>query len=139
MTDARRALLDTGAIVALLHRDDHAHDRVKEALETYQGLLLTTEAVLTESMHLLGRARDGQRACLGFFIRGAAMIVPSSRSSLVRCQEIMAKYADLPADFADATLIALAEEVETLLVFTLDRRGFSTYRDRDGNRFRIRP
>ncbi|MGH7543647.1 MAG: type II toxin-antitoxin system VapC family toxin, partial [Gemmatimonadota bacterium] len=105
----------------------------------YRGLLLTTEAVLTESMHLLGRTRAGQEACLGFFIRGAATLVPSSRSSLVRCREIMAQYADLPADFADAALIALSEEVRALTVFTLDRRGFSTYRDREGNRFETRP
>ena len=102
-------------------------------------MLLTTEAVLTETLQLLGRTCGGQEACLGFFIRGAATLVPSSRSSLVRCREIMARYADLPADFADAALIALSEEVRTRTVFTLDRRGFSTYRDREGNRFDIRP
>lgn len=139
MTDARRALLDTGALVALLHREDDAHDAVKQVLETYMGHLLTTEAVLTESMHLLGRTRGGQEACLGFFIRGAATLVPSSRASLMRCREIIGRYADLPADFADATLIALSEEARTLTVFTLDRRGFTTYRDRDGNSFEIRP
>lgn len=139
MTGVRRALLDTSAVVALLHRGDDAHDAVKESFEVYPGHLLTTEAVVTESMHLLGRAHGGQEACLGFFIRGAATIVPSSRPSLVRCREIIAQYADLPADFADATLIALSEEARTLIIFTLDRRRFTTYRDRDGNSFEIRP
>lgn len=134
-----RALLDTGALVALLHRDDQAHAAVKEALQAYRGLLLTTEEVMSECMHLLGRVSRGEEACLGFFIRGGATLVPSSRSSLVRCREIMTQYADLPADFADAALIALAEEVQTRTVFTLDRRGFSTYRDREGNGFEVRP
>ncbi len=40
----------------------------------------------------------------------------------------MAKYHDLPMDYADATLVALAEETESDWVFTLDQKGFSTYR-----------
>jgi predicted nucleic acid-binding protein len=33
----------------------------------------------------------------------------------------MAKYADLPMDYADATLVVMAEELGTDLVFTTDR------------------
>ncbi|HET6361922.1 MAG TPA: PIN domain-containing protein [Gemmatimonadota bacterium] len=139
MIAGSRALLDTGVLVALLHRDDEAHGSVKASLEQYAGILLTTEPVLTEAMHLLGRAHGGRDACLEFFLRGAATIVPSSLPSLSRCREILARYADLPADFADATLIALSEEIRTRIVFTLDRRGFETYRDRDGRGFEIRP
>ena len=40
----------------------------------------------------------------------------------------MAKYADLPMDFADATLVVLAELLGTTTVFTLDRRDFGIYR-----------
>lgn len=125
--------------MAVLNREDEAHEAVVESLEQYRGFLVTTEAVLTEGMHLLRRAYGGTDACLGFFLRGGAILVPSSRSTLARCREIMDRYADLPADFADATLVALGEEVGTRRVFTLDRRGFSTYRNRDGKGFEIRP
>ena len=40
----------------------------------------------------------------------------------------MEKYADVPMDFADATLVGLAENRGITDVFTLDRRGFETYR-----------
>ena len=40
----------------------------------------------------------------------------------------MEKYQDVPMDYADATLVALGEELQTEWVFTLDRRGFSSYR-----------
>jgi hypothetical protein len=133
------ALLDTGVLVALIHRDDDAHLAAVAAMDRFRGLLATTEAVLTESMHLLGRTRGGRDACLGFFIRGGATLFPSSLFSLVRCREIMEKYADLPADYADATLVALSEEVGTRTIFTLNRRGFSTYRDREEESFEIRP
>ena len=51
----------------------------------------------------------------------------------------MEKYHDLPMDFADATLVALAEESEADHVFTLDRKGFSTYRLRGKKTFRLVP
>ena len=102
-------------------------------------MLLASEAVLTESVYLLGRVRGGPAACLEFFIRGAAVLVPASRESLVRCRALMARYADIPMDFADATLAALAEEMDTCVVYTLDRRGFSAYRTAAGKRFEVRP
>jgi hypothetical protein len=81
----------------------------------------------------------GGEACLEFFIRGASVLVPSSRASLVRSKALMARYADVPMDFADATLTALAEEMGTRTAYTLDRRGFSVYRAAAGKGFEIRP
>jgi len=51
----------------------------------------------------------------------------------------MEKYRDLPMDYADATLVALAEESETDHVFTLDRKGFATYRLHGKKAFRVVP
>ncbi len=136
---AERALLDTGALVAFLHRDDDAHVACVGALRDYRGALLTSEAVLTESVYLLGRVPGGPEACLEFFIRGGVVLVPPSRASLTRCKDVIRKYADVPADFADATLVALAEEMSAFTIFTLDRRGFSAYRGEGGESFEIRP
>lgn len=51
----------------------------------------------------------------------------------------MEKYQDLPMDYADATQVALAEESQSENVFTLDRRGFSTYRLHGRKAFRLAP
>jgi hypothetical protein len=40
----------------------------------------------------------------------------------------MRKYADLPMDFADATLVRAAIREGLRKIFTLDRRDFSVYR-----------
>lgn len=136
---AERALLDTSALVALLHRDDTAHEEVRRALRAFRGTLLSTEAVLTESAYLLDRMPGGTAACLEFFIRGGAVLVPPSRASLVRAKAIVIRYHDLPADYADAGLLALADELETYTIFTLDRRGFSVYRASGGRAFTILP
>jgi uncharacterized protein len=58
---------------------------------------------------------------------------------LRRAWELMRKYSGLPMDFADATLVVLAEEVETDLVFTTDRRDFEIYRIKGRKQFRILP
>ena len=42
-------------------------------------------------------------------------------------------------DFADATLVALAEEFGIGHVFTLDRRGFSAYRWKRTKHFTLSP
>ena len=49
----------------------------------------------------------------------------------------MSKYSDTPMDFADATLVLLAEELGVAEILTLDRRGFTAYRTRKGKAFRL--
>ena len=66
-------------------------------------------------------------------------MVPSSTKSLQRVAALMDRYQNVPMDFADATLAVLAEELETEWVFTLDRRGFSTYRMHRNRGFQIIP
>lgn len=49
----------------------------------------------------------------------------------------MERSADVPMDFADATLVLLAGRLGTTDVLTLDRRGFAAYRPRTGRAFRL--
>ena len=132
-------LLDTGAFVALVDRDEKLHDACVAALEKWTGPVVTTEAVLTETLYLVGPQWRAQQICLEFIHRGAFQMVPSSAKSLQRAALLMEKYRNVPMDFADATLVALGEELETDWVFTLDRRGFSTYRMNRNRAFQIIP
>lgn len=132
-------LLDTGALVSLLDRSQRLHRNFKRFLEEWRGTIVSTEAVLTEATHLLGRVRGGKQACLDFFISGGAVLVPSAEASLKRCRRLLDDYADLPMDYADSTLVALGEELDTNLVFTTDRRDFAVYRLRGRRHFRILP
>jgi len=132
-------LLDTGAFVALLDRSETKHPDCVAVLSRWTGVILTTEAVITETLHLAGPAWSPQKACLEFILRGAFLLVPSSRASLERVTDLMEKYQDVPMDYADGTLVALGEETDTDQIFTLDRRGFSTYRLRGKKAFRLVP
>ncbi len=45
-----------------------------------------------------------------------------------RLGELMFQYADLPIDFADASLIILAEEMNDGRILSTDKRDFTIYR-----------
>ena len=132
-------LLDTGAFVALVDRSERRHADCVAALEQWSGPIVTTEAVLTETLYLVGASWEAQRVCLDFFLRGAFLMISSSRESLRRVASLMQKYRTLPMDFVDASLVALGEELSTDRVFTLDRRGFSVYRLHGKKPFRMMP
>lgn len=125
---AAELLLDTGAFVALADRSERRHADCVAVLEDWRGAIITTDAVVTETLHLVGPGWQAQKLCLEFLVRGAFLVAPGSQASLTRAAELMERYRDVPMDYADATLVALAEELDADTVFTLDRRGFSAYR-----------
>lgn len=132
-------LLDTGPFVAFLDRSERNHERCLEFIKEFKGRLFTTEAVLTEVMYLLGPAFTNQKPALDFILLGGAELVPLSPQLLKRSAALMAKYADSPMDFADATLVALAEERGISSIVTLDRKDFSVYRIGARKGFTIHP
>jgi predicted nucleic acid-binding protein len=136
---AGELLLDTGALVSLIDRRQRTHRACVQALSSWRGIAVSTEAVLTEASHLLRHVRGGPSACISTFIDGAATLLPLTAAMLRRTRALIDRYEDLPMDLADATLVALAEELDTATVMTLDRRDFSIYRIRDRKAFRIIP
>jgi len=132
-------LLDTGALVSLLDRTQRDHQACTRFFESWEGSVLSSEAVLTEATHLLGGIPGGRRACLDFFLAGGAVLVPATPASLRRARELINQYASLPMDYADATLVVLAEEIGSDVIFTTDRRDFGVYRIRGRRPFRIVP
>lgn len=133
----RVALLDTGPLVAYLDARDGSHGEVTAALAGFPGRLATTSAVITEAMRLVSGVPGGP-ALLAAFVAASGLQVHdlAQPEPLREAAARMEKYEDTPMDYADATLILLAERLEALDVFTLDRRGFSTYRTRHGKAFR---
>lgn len=134
----RTWLLDTGPLVAYLDRADPTHDTTSEAVDGFAGQLVTTSAVITEAMHLVAGAADGPMLLTDFVQASHIRVFESTQpNQLLLAGELMRKYASTPMDFADATLVLLADEVGALEILTLDRRGFSAYRTAKGKRFRL--
>ena len=133
-------LVDAGPLVAILHRGDAAHERCVTALSTLRGPLLTTWPAFTEAMYLLG-ALDGwrgQELLWRLIKRGSLRIEEASPAAVERMPDLMERYADLPMDLADASLVALAEERSLRRIFTLDHH-FRVYRLPRGRTFEVVP
>jgi len=122
-------LVDTGPLVALFDPSDAHHATCTQELARLEReRLVTSLAVVTEATCLLEFSSRAQRALLEFIAKGAVEIANFESAAIERASALMAKYEDLPMDFADATLVVLAETLGTATVFTLDRRDFSIYR-----------
>ena len=134
-----KGLVDTGALLALLDRDDHWHQRCADAFATLRLPLATSAAVLAELFPLLGEDRRELAAAWGLLRTGAVTILPIDDFDLPDLEALMKRYADRPMDLADATLVHLARREHLNMVFTVDHDDFETYRIDGRKRFRIIP
>jgi len=132
-------LADTGALLAFLDRTDKWHRACAATLSRFQLPLLTSEAVLTELFHLVGHSLHQQRTAWRFVQSGMLTLCSISDGDLPEITSLMERYADRPMDFADATLVHLANRERINTVFTVDFADFQTYRIAGRQRFRIFP
>ncbi len=114
------------------------HDDVTTFVDAFKGRFVTTGAVVGEVMYFVSELPKGPISFAQLLIASDVRIVESMQPpQILRAAELMSKYADTPMDFADATLVLLAEEIGVTEILTLDRRGFSTYRTAKGKRFHL--
>ena len=122
-------LTDAGPLVALIDADEADHELCRAVLAQVDPPLLTTWPAFTEAMYLLSRGggSKGRAALWSLLLTERLQIVDLSTAVVARSAELMERYADLPMDLADATLVALAEARDLREVFSLDR-DFQVYR-----------
>ncbi len=134
-----RGLIDTGALLALLDRDDKWHSACVEAFDRARLPLVTSAAILAELFHLLGDGVRERQSAWKLLRSGAIRVAPVDDADLPALQALMEKYADRPMDFADATLVLLARKLELTDVLTVDHNDFETYRILGKRKFRVHP
>lgn len=101
--------------------------------------LATTAAVLTELFHLLGSRPNDLNAAWTFIRSGAVVILPITDADSSNIERLMKQYTDRPMDFADATLVHLAERESLSVICTIDHNDFETYRIKGRRKFSIFP
>jgi predicted nucleic acid-binding protein len=121
-------MMDTGPWVALIDKSEERHEECVEWLRDFRGNIFSSEAVLTEVLFLLNFSSKAQSAAIDFVLSGAINLVPSSLESLKRVKKLMEKYKDIPMDYADATLVSIAEDLSIKEVVTFDVKDFGIYR-----------
>ncbi len=129
----RNIVIDAGPLIALFDGSDNFHAASVAFIKRETGILHTNLAVITEVMHLLDFSKAAQTDFLGW-VQNAVTIDTNTTSDFPSINSLMEKYADLPADFADTSLIALCERLDTVLVATIDT-DFDVYKTKRGKPF----
>lgn len=130
-------IVDTGFWYALIDRKDNHHARAVTVLESLQASLLSTWPVMTETSYLL-QSRLGNPTAIQFLrsvTKGLVQLYDFSSAQTTRMTVLMEKYSDLPMDFADASLVVLAEALAHGQILSTDQRDFNVYRWKDTEPF----
>ena len=128
-------LTDTGPLVALLDRDDAYHSACLTTLgKLPRSPLVTTWACLTEAMYLLGHVGGNlyQSSLWQWWRDGRLDLLDITKEEANRMAFLMAQYDNVPMDFADASLVAVAESRGYKRIFSIDS-DFYIYRLADGS------
>ncbi|MDQ7074219.1 MAG: PIN domain-containing protein [Gammaproteobacteria bacterium] len=123
-------LADSGFWLALINQRDKYHQNAVSFMSSCNEDLITTWPVITETCHLLGRELgvQSQIQFLQLLQSNLVQVSTISNPQLGRVEVAMLKYADLPMDLADASLLLLAEELGHGRILSTDQRDFRTYR-----------
>lgn len=131
-----RVLVDAGALIALLNRNDTHHSRISQFFAAYFGRAYTTWPALTEAAHLVSEHLSV--SVLRLVEKGRLEIVEIT-PGLPRLVDLMQRYSDLPMDLADASLVWAAEHTGVMRIVTLDRADFGVYRIKGSRAFEVLP
>jgi predicted nucleic acid-binding protein len=130
-------IVDTGFWIALANKKDKHHEQAEQFVKTTSERLITTYPVITEVCHI-SLQRQGIKAQLNFikmYQLGAFDVFEIGNKDKDRLFQLMQQYADLPMDFADASLVLLAERLGHGRILSTDKRDFHTYRWKNNQPF----
>ena len=113
-------VLDTGPLVAFIDGEDAQHGWTSAQLALLEPPFVTCEAVISEALFLLPRARRGVPTLLGFLREGLVKVSFDLDDNLESVTQLLAKYQDVPMSLADACLVRMTEIYDRAQVFTLD-------------------
>lgn len=129
-------VLDAGPLIALFDGSDRHHAAAVDFIRRTREPLVTNAPVLAEACWVLDFSADAQLDCLRWSSL-ALRIDEETGKDLPRITAILDKYRDLPADFADASLVALCDRLNCHDVASVDA-DFTIYRSASRKAFRNR-
>jgi predicted nucleic acid-binding protein len=133
------AIVDAGPLYATADADDRDHEECRETLARADLRLIVPAMALAEATYFVGQ-RLGSAAEARFLSGIAQLDVEGpTREDLIRMAELVERYADFPLGGTDASVVALAERLDTPIVVTLDRRHFTAVAPRHRAAFELLP
>ena len=136
---ASLAVVDAGPLYAAADADDEDHLACRTALARPDLRLVVPALVIAEATYFVGRRLGA--AAESRFLKGigALDVEGPSREDFARMAELVEQYADFPLGGTDASVIALAERLDSPIILTLDRRHFAAVIPRHRDAFQLLP
>ena len=122
---AKTVLVDSGALIALLRRDDQHHQWASATAEQVAAPWRTCDAALSEAFFLIGRA--GRPKLAELLRRRIVVSTFSFDDEYNSTLDLMDKYAGVPMSLADACLVRMTEMLTDPVLITTDS-DFRVYR-----------
>lgn len=130
----RQIVVDSGPIIALFDAADGYHRHALEFVRQSRANLISTMAVVTEAMYVLGESLKARTNLLAWIHAGGLTLTEPEAGDFERISELIEKYADLPMDFTDAVVVALCERLGVNHVASVDQ-DFTIYRFKGRTKF----
>ena len=120
-------LIDAGPLIALFDSSDKHNSGVRSFLKKNPYRFVSTIAVFTEVSHMLDFNSKVLRDFYEWVMYKGIIISDINQNDMLRLIELTDKYADVPMDFADATLVITAEKTGIRQIISMDK-DFYIYR-----------
>jgi predicted nucleic acid-binding protein len=132
-------VVDSGPLLAAANRADPDHASCMAILRDPEYRLVIPALCVAEVSYFLGTRLGAEVESR--FLRGLETfdVRAPGAAEWPRIAELVAKYADVALGGTDASVISLAESLDTDLVLTLDRRHFSMVTPKHRKHWRILP
>lgn len=123
----KKALIDSGPIIALFDKSDSYHKQVLEFVKTFRGEFVTSWAVITEVSHMLDFDLRAQIDFLKWVELGGVNLYDIPQSEIANIRKMMERYLNVPMDLADASLMYIANKENIKDIVSIDN-DFYIYR-----------
>jgi len=126
------ALVDAGPLISFYNQRDQYHQQILDFFQrTSITSLVTTDACLAEVMYSLGQIKGQSHQLQAQLSRHIYQELwtrePLILKDFERIANLFEKYSNIPADFADLSLVVISERLNMRQIVTLDR-DFDIYR-----------
>ena len=134
-------LIDTSALLAYISAKDKNHTAASQTMKMLtQEDRIVTSAVLSELFYMTTVRLSYFRAINLFAAtRAAFQIEQFTELDMFHMEIVMIKYQDAEFDYADASIMVIAERLNITRIFTFDRRDFGMYRPNHCDYFELIP
>ena len=133
------SIVDAGPLYAAADVRERYHEQCLQLLRRRDLDLVIPTLVVTEVTQLIGKRLGPTREAT--FLRGlrAFEVEAPAVEEWPIIADLVDRYGNLPLGTVDASIVVLADRLETDLIVTLNRRHFGAIQSPKGRRFRLLP